>query len=64
MVDLRKFIKTTIIEYLNETYDGKFDDEYDFSKHNFNTGDCDIYAISLHRLYNYPLYAIRGKFLE
>ena len=64
MKDLKQFIKTTIREFLNETYDGRFGDEYDFTKHNFNTGDCDIYAISLHRLYGYPLYAIRGKFLE
>ncbi len=27
-------------------------------------GDCDVYAVSLHRLYNYPLYVIRGYFLE
>jgi len=42
----------------------RFDDDYDFTNHNFNCGDCDIYAISLHRLYGYPLYAIRGKYLE
>jgi hypothetical protein len=30
----------------------------------FNSGDCDIYAISLHRLYNYPLFVIRGYYLE
>ncbi len=42
----------------------KFSDDYDFSKHNFNTGDCDIYAVSLHRLYGYPLYVVRGWFLE
>ena len=47
---------------LNEI--GSYTDDYNWSKHNFNTGDCDIYAVSLHRLYNYPLYAIRGKFLE
>ena len=31
---------------------------------NFNMGDCDIYAVALHRLYEYPLYAIYGYFLE
>lgn len=41
-----------------------FDDNYDLSKHNFNHGDCDIYAVSLHRLYGYPLYIVRGWFLE
>lgn len=41
-----------------------YDDDYDFSEHNFNMGDCDIYAVSLHRLYGYPLYVIRGHFLE
>ena len=34
MKDLKQFIKTTIREFLNETYDGRFDDEYDFTKHN------------------------------
>lgn len=64
MKDLKQFIKETIRECLNEAHEGKFDDDYDFTKHNFNTGDCDIYAISLHRLYEYPLYAIRGKYLD
>jgi len=32
--------------------------------YNFNMGDCDIYAVALHRLYGYPLYTIRGYFLE
>jgi hypothetical protein len=31
---------------------------------NFNSGDCDIYAVSLHRLYGYPLYVIRGYYVE
>lgn len=26
----------------------------------FNFGDCDIYAISLHRIYDYPIYAVMG----
>jgi GNAT superfamily N-acetyltransferase len=43
---------------------GGFEDDYDFSKHNFNSGDCDIYAVSLHRLYGYPLYVVRGWYLE
>ena len=32
--------------------------------HNFNLGECGLYAIALNRLYNYPIYTIRGKFLE
>lgn len=48
----------------NFLVENKFDDNCDLSKHSFNTGDCDIYAVSLHRLYGYPLCAIRGKFLE
>lgn len=32
--------------------------------YDFVHGDCDIYAIALHRLYNYQLCAIRGSFLE
>lgn len=32
--------------------------------YNFNMGDCDIYATALHRLHGYPLYVIRGYFLE
>ena len=31
---------------------------------NFNMGDCDIYAVALHRLYGHPLYAIHGYYLE
>jgi len=27
-------------------------------------GDCDIYAIALHRLYNYPIYVINGYYKE
>lgn len=42
----------------------EFPKNFDFSKHNFNHGDCDIYAVSLHRLYGYPLYIVRGWFLE
>ena len=44
--------------------ESSFSDDYDFSKHNFNHGDCDIYAVSLHRLYGYPLCVVRGWFLE
>lgn len=51
-------------EYNPEELKSKFSDDYDFSKHSFNTGDCDIYAVSLHRLYGYPLYVVRGHFLE
>ena len=43
---------------------GEFTDDYDLSKHNFNSGDCDIYAVSLHRLYGYPLYVVRGWFKD
>jgi len=53
------FIRKLIREELD-----KFGDDYDLNKHNFNTGDCDIYAVSLHRLYGYPLYVIRGYFLD
>ena len=56
---MKKFIK----KLLRESY-GKYTDDYDFDKHNFNFGDCDIYAVSLHRLYGYPLYVVRGWFLE
>jgi len=56
MKNLKKIIKTTINEVFNE--------KNDLSNYDFNIGDCDIYAISLHRLYNYQLYAMRGKFLE
>lgn len=48
---------------LNEN-NSKFSDDFDFSKHQFHLGDCDIYAVSLHRLYGYPLYIIKGWFLE
>lgn len=30
----------------------------------FRSGDCDIYAIALHRLYGYPIYAINGYYKE
>lgn len=36
----------------------------EFSNHKFNTGDCDVYAVSLHRIYGYPLYVMRGYFIE
>jgi len=60
---MKNFIKKSVRYYLNENY-GNFDNDYDFSKHNFNLGDCDIYAVALHRLHGYPLYVIRGYFLE
>ena len=60
---MKNFIKYRLRLKLNETISG-YGDDYDFSKHNFNFGDCDIYAVSLHRLYGYPLYVIRGYFLE
>jgi hypothetical protein len=56
-------MKNFIKKLLRESYD-KYGDDYDFSKHNFNFGDCDVYAVSLHRLYGYPLYVVRGWFLE
>jgi len=52
-------VKSVLVES-----DGKYTDECDFTNHNFNLGDCDIYAIALHRLHGYPLCAIRGKYLE
>jgi len=58
---LRKFIRAII---LKESIDQSFSDDYDFSKHSFNSGDCDIYAVALHRLHGYPLYVVRGHFLE
>ena len=58
-MDLTNFIKQRLRESFQE-----FTDDYDFENHNFNIGDCDIYAVSLHRLYGYPLYVIRGYFLE
>jgi hypothetical protein len=30
--------------------------------YSFNSGDCDIYAVALHRLYGYPLYLVRGYY--
>ena len=60
---MKNFIKKSVRYYLNENY-RKFDNDYDFSKHNFNLGECDIYAVALHRLHGYPLYVIRGYFLE
>lgn len=59
-VDIRVFIRSV----LKENLESKFSDDFDFLKHNFNLGDCDIYATSLHRLYGYPLYIVRGWFLE
>lgn len=34
------------------------------SDFNFNFGDCEIYAIALHRLYGYPLYVVNGYYKE
>jgi len=45
-------------------FESRFDDDYDFNHHNFNCGDCDIYAIALHRIYGYPLYVVNGYFKE
>ena len=45
-------------------FESKFTDEYDLSKHNFNCGDCDVYAIALHRIYGYPLYIVNGYHKE
>lgn len=32
--------------------------------YSYTSGDCDIYAISLHKLTNYPLYVIRGFYKD
>ena len=45
-------------------FESKFTDDYDLSKHNFNCGDCDVYAIALHRVYGYPLYIVNGYHKE
>lgn len=42
----------------------KMNESIKIDGYNFNMGDCDIFAISLHRLHGYPLCAVRGKFLE
>lgn len=34
------------------------------SDFNFNFGDCEIYAIALHRLYGHPLYVVNGYYKE
>lgn len=57
---MKDFIRYNLRFNITESYS----DDYDFSKQNFNFGECDIYAVSLHRLYGYPLYVIRGYFLE
>lgn len=41
-------------EFLNE------DDKW--KNTNFNHGDCDLYAVALHRLYNLPLYSVRNYY--
>ncbi len=33
-----------------------------FSNENYNFGDCDIYAVALHRHYKYPLYSVRNYY--
>ncbi len=53
-----------MVSQLEENGESKFSDDYDLSKHSFTSGDCDIYAVSLHRLYGYPLYVVRGWYLE
>lgn len=45
-------------------FESKFTDDYDLSEHNFNCGDCDVYAIALHRVYGYPLYIVNGYHKE
>lgn len=45
-------------------FESKFTDDYDLSEHNFNCGDCDVYAIALHKIYGYPLYVVNGYFKE
>jgi len=45
-------------------FESKFTDDYDLSDYNFNCGDCDVYAIALHRLYGYPLYIVKGYYKE
>ncbi len=49
-----RYIKS-INKFLSENYTEDY---------NFNLGECGLYAIALNRLYNYPMFAIRGKFLE
>lgn len=61
---MKRIISKTVRECLNETYNNGFSDDYNPNEYNFNSGDCDIYAISLHRVYGYPLCAIRGKYIE
>lgn len=52
------------INKVKKLSESRFTDEYDFSDHNFNCGDCDIYAIALHRVYGYPLYIVNGYHKE
>ena len=44
-------MKTKFKEYIKEYYD-------------FNCGDCYIYAIAMHRLYDYPIYGVKLYFKE
>ena len=50
MTKLKKIINSEIRGSVNENH------------YSFTSGDCDIYAVSLHRLYGYPLYVIRGYY--
>lgn len=52
---MRELIKEKLREKLREN-------EYGMDDFDFKHGDCDIFAISMHRLYNYPLYVVRGYF--
>jgi len=62
MHKIRKIIREVLYE--GSVHPEQWPEDQDWTNHKFNSGDCDVYAVSLHRLYNYPLYAIRGKFLE
>jgi len=33
-------------------------------QYNFNMGDCDVYAVALHRIYGYPIYALYGFYYD
>lgn len=52
---MKQFIKNKLRESLNKLLKENY---------SYNSGDCDIYAISLHKLYNYPIYVVRGFYID
>ena len=52
------------MKYINTYNENKYDNMINYYPGGYQDGDCNLYAIALHKLSGYPLYTVRGFYRE